>query len=101
MLDEFVTVVAENRKLPPETVRALADGRAFTGRQALAAGLIDHLGDAGDALERLAALTGVDSAAALLEAPKPARPWWRELVGVLLDSGARDAVSVPAYRFYF
>ncbi len=40
----FIGLVAERRKLPLDRVRVLADGRVYTGRQALAAGLIDALG---------------------------------------------------------
>jgi protease-4 len=32
------------------TVRSLADGRVFTGRQAKALGLVDHLGGLDDAV---------------------------------------------------
>lgn len=41
----FTGLVAERRKLPIEQVRLLADGRVFTGRQAVAAKLIDAVGD--------------------------------------------------------
>jgi protease-4 len=44
MYDQFVAMVVAGRKLPEEKVRALADGRVFTGRQALAAGLVDAIG---------------------------------------------------------
>ncbi|MFB2549892.1 signal peptide peptidase SppA [Ensifer soli] len=40
----FVNLVVERRKLPREAVLPLADGRIFTGRQALKAGLVDRLG---------------------------------------------------------
>lgn len=40
----FTGLVAERRKLPLERVRVLADGRVYTGRQALAEKLIDELG---------------------------------------------------------
>ncbi len=40
----FTTLVAERRKLPVEQVRLLADGRVYTGRQALSAKLIDAIG---------------------------------------------------------
>ena len=40
----FVDLVAERRKLPREEVLRLADGSIFTGRQALAAKLVDTLG---------------------------------------------------------
>ena len=42
--DWFTGLVAERRKLTIERVRELADGRAYTGRQAIAAKLIDELG---------------------------------------------------------
>ena len=35
--------------MDPDAVRALADGRAYTGRQALKLGLIDAIGDEQDA----------------------------------------------------
>lgn len=35
---QFVAMVAAGRRMEPERVRALADGRVFTGRQALAEG---------------------------------------------------------------
>ena len=40
----FTGLVAERRKLPIERVRVLADGRVYTGRQAVAEKLIDELG---------------------------------------------------------
>ncbi|MGV1873354.1 signal peptide peptidase SppA [Agrobacterium rosae] len=40
----FVDLVADRRKLPREDVLKLADGSIFTGRQAVAAKLIDTLG---------------------------------------------------------
>ena len=42
---QFVMAVAEGRKLPEADVRAIADGRIFTGQQALALKLVDQLGD--------------------------------------------------------
>ena len=44
MYDQFVTMVAKGRHLDPDTVRKLADGRAYTGRQAKALGLVDEIG---------------------------------------------------------
>ena len=37
--------MADGRKLPPERLDDLAGGRVWTGRQALANGLVDELGD--------------------------------------------------------
>jgi protease-4 len=37
--------VAEGRKLPFDEIDAIANGRVWTGKQALAHGLVDELGD--------------------------------------------------------
>jgi protease IV len=50
-LVQFVQAVAQGRKLEVEKVRAIADGRALTGSQAKAAGLVDQLGNFYDAVE--------------------------------------------------
>jgi protease IV len=57
--DSFVQIVADGRHLPVDKVRALADGRVFTGRQALALGLVDALGYEEDAIVKAAALGGI------------------------------------------
>ena len=44
MYDQFVAMVARGRHMPDDRVRELADGRAYTGRQALGLGLIDAIG---------------------------------------------------------
>ncbi len=59
LYDQFVSRVAAGRKMAPEAVRALADGRVLTGRQALEAGLIDAIGGEREARAWLAAERGV------------------------------------------
>ncbi len=59
MYDQFVTMVADGRHMPPDKVRALADGRAYTGRQALQLGLVDELGGEPAARDWLAGHRGV------------------------------------------
>ena len=59
MHDRFVTLVAENRKLPKETVAPLADGRVFLADEALANKLIDGIGYSKDAQKIVAGLLGV------------------------------------------
>lgn len=49
--EQFVDAVKTGRRLPEDKVRALADGRIFTGRQALSVGLVDSLGDQEDAMQ--------------------------------------------------
>jgi len=57
---QFVQTVAEGRKLAVETVRSFADGRIFTGQQALELGVVDRLGTEEDARRWAAELAGLD-----------------------------------------
>ena len=59
LFDQFVGMVAEGRHMAADKVRALADGRAYTGRQALALGLVDAIGGETEARDWLAADRGV------------------------------------------
>ena len=57
--EQFVDAVADARKIPTETVKALANGRIFTGKQAKDLGLIDELGNFTVAIELAAKLAGI------------------------------------------
>src|SRR5512136_1669286 len=57
--NQFVRAVAEGRRLPVEEVGKIADGRIFTGEQALALKLIDRLGTLQDAVEEAGKLAGI------------------------------------------
>lgn len=54
----FIERVSKGRGLDKEAVRRIAQGRAFTGHQARAVGLIDDLGGLDYALERTAVILG-------------------------------------------
>jgi protease-4 len=49
--EQFVQVVARGRGLPEERVRALADGRVYTGLDAKKLGLVDEVGYLEDAID--------------------------------------------------
>ena len=59
MYDQFVGMVAGGRHMDPARVRELADGRAYTGRQALKLGLVDAIGGEPDARLWLADQKGI------------------------------------------
>ena len=59
LYDQFVAVVAEGRKMEPDRVRRLADGRIYTGRQAKKLGLVDEMGTQEDAVNAAARLAGI------------------------------------------
>ena len=61
---EFIAKVAAARKRTPQQIDAVAQGRVWTGAQALERGLVDRLGSYGDALTAAAQrgkLAGADS----------------------------------------
>jgi protease-4 len=57
--EQFIKAVAEGRKMLYDDVKKIADGRVFTGEQALKAGLIDELGSLEDAVQTAAKLSGI------------------------------------------
>ncbi len=57
--DSFVRAVAEGRGMDEDRVRQLADGRPYTGQQALNLGLIDELGSLQDAIRIAAEMGGI------------------------------------------
>jgi len=59
MYDQFVEMVAAGRHMDPARVRTLADGRAYTGRQALKLGLVDAIGGEPEAKAWLTSEKGV------------------------------------------
>jgi protease-4 len=65
--DEFVRIIVDGRNLPEEDVIALADGRIYSGRQALELKLVDELGDLDDAIAKAAELGGITGEPRLIE----------------------------------
>ena len=56
---QFVQAVADGRKMTVEEVKPLADGRIYSGRQALDLKLVDAVGDSFDATKLAAELGGI------------------------------------------
>lgn len=57
--EQFIKAVSDGRNIPFDKVKEIADGRIFTGRQALDAGLVDKLGTLEDAVGIAAKLAGI------------------------------------------
>jgi len=76
--EQFITDVAAGRGIDTAKVRALADGRVLTGRQAVESGLIDTIGGFNEALRYLGEICGVPESSKPIER----RPTvgWRELL---------------------
>ncbi|MBI4610442.1 MAG: signal peptide peptidase SppA [Candidatus Rokubacteria bacterium] len=58
----FVGLIAKERRLPPEKVRELADGRVFTAEQARSLGLVDQVGYLEEALVAARRAAGLSEA---------------------------------------
>ena len=73
--EQFVSTVAEGRGLEIDQVRKLADGRVFTGNQAVQNGLVDKLGNYYDAIDLAAELSGIEGEPQVVEL-SPTYTFW-------------------------
>ncbi len=79
---QFVKTVAQARGLTEEAVRSFADGRIFTGEQALSLGIVDRLGTEEDARCWAAELAGLDPEKAKTEKIEPRKKGFQKLLPV-------------------
>ena len=70
---QFVDAVAEGRDMKREEVLKLADGRIFTGEQAIKLGLIDRLGNLQDTISMTGEMVGIEGEPKVVY-PKKKRP---------------------------
>jgi len=96
--DQFVTAVTERRHLDRDVILSLADGRVFTGRQAVDVGLVDRLGDLRAAVDLAARAAGMEPDPPVVRIRRPRIP-----ILELLDQLVRDNARVawgprPEYR---
>jgi len=80
---QFVNTVSQGRGMDQEQVSKLADGRVFTGSQALENGLVDEMGNYYDALRVASRMAGLGDEANVVELT-PRRPFWETFSGVNL-----------------
>ncbi|MEM8808180.1 MAG: signal peptide peptidase SppA [Cyanobacteria bacterium P01_G01_bin.38] len=77
---QFVKTVADARDLAEEVVRSFADGRIFTGEQAVNLGVVDRLGTEADAKQWAAELAGLDPEKAECYTIEERKPFWNKLL---------------------
>lgn len=90
--DIFIDRVAQGRKMPAEQVRKLAEGRIYTGRQALAIGLVDELGGLDDAIQSARKMANIPPSAELkiIHYPRPSS------LGELFENIGSISAATPA-----
>jgi protease-4 len=82
---QFISAVEEERKIPHDSLIAYADGRVFTGRQALKMGLVDTLGTYEDAIKITAKLAGIKGEPSIVKERKRGMTFIDYLLGNKLE----------------
>jgi len=93
MYGQFVTAVATGRKMDEAVVRRLADGRVFTGQEALRNGLVDEIGTLQDAVAAAAKMAQISGEPRIVSPVKKRTSLWDLLFG-----DARAALSISPDR---
>jgi protease-4 len=93
--EQFLADVAEGRKgkLTVEQLRPIADGRVLTGKEALAAGLIDELGNFEAALDRAGELSGKRGTPVPVFPPEKGSGLFERVVGRAANEAGRGLVD--------
>lgn len=101
--EQFIQVIAEGRKMSKEEVLTLADGRVYTGSQALANGLIDELGYYEDALAMLISDLGLAEPEVYQNIGVPS--FWNQWLGLLAQEfnpnqqGEGDSFEADSFKY--
>ncbi len=97
--DQFITAVAEGRKMIRDDVVKIADGRIFTGEQALKIGLVDEMGNLEDAVKTAAKLSGIKGEPVLVT--RKERFSLVDLLRGTLPEELREAASTVRVKYLF
>ena len=98
--NQFVVAVTENRDIPLDKLLSLADGRVFSGRQALEYGLVDKLGSLQQAIRDLARKAGITGKPEVVEKKEKRGLLWYVLGESLagkLNSALECETPIAAY----
>ena len=87
--DQFLDAVATGRAISKDEVRSLAEGKIYTGKQALALGLVDELGNEKHAIRVAARLAGIEGKPHVIYPERKRRGLLRYLTREIL-SGVSD-----------
>ncbi|MFQ5694036.1 MAG: signal peptide peptidase SppA [Nitrospinota bacterium] len=83
---QFKRAVSRERKLSPEEVQKIADGRIFSGERAKALGLVDEVGTLRDAVNEAARLAGIPGPPEVYE-ERRLRGWVQRLLREFWPAG--------------
>lgn len=98
--EQFVGAVAEGRHMNKSDVEDLADGRIYSGRQALDEGLVDEMGDLQDAIQVAGRLGGISGEPAVVYPQQ--EPWrWQRLLRGALGGVVPSVLETWTWGAYF
>ena len=100
---QFIRVVENERNLDHQKALLLADGRVFTGNQALEHGLIDTLGSFEDAVSIAAELAGIEGEPSLVR-ERQRESFWKSVLNEMVETVSHVAAQqldrpILSYRF--
>ncbi|MEK7774047.1 MAG: signal peptide peptidase SppA [Deltaproteobacteria bacterium] len=90
---QFIRAVAAGRNMKEEDVAKIADGRIFSGAQAMERGLVDRLGDLTDAINLSAELAGIKGKPYVIYPDRKALGLWRTLFGESINKNITELFS--------
>ena len=98
---QFIEAVSKGRNLKPEETRQLADGRIFTGRQAIGLKLVDELGGLEKTITQLGKALGIEGRPRVIT-EKPEKSFLELLLGSKASTGLQNSlwpVHVPRLQY--
>jgi len=99
--DQFLGTVSASRNISVEELRPVADGRIFTGRQALKMGLVDELGDMERSVGVAANLAGIKGKPEVVYPKEKSVSVWRFIADEMASSilnRLRDEAEKASYQ---
>ncbi len=99
---QFVSDVAEGRKMELNRLMSMADGRIFTGQEAFQLGFVDRIGNFEDAVEWAGRRGGITGKIAVVYAPEKKFSLIKYLLGILANRISQytlNPVFLPGYLY--
>lgn len=98
---QFVEVVARERKVPADKIANIADGRIFSGKQAMELGLIDRLGNIEEAIDLAGEMAGIREEPEVVHPKKKGISLWDFIFGGTSGDGIVSWLSYLPFKLSY
>ena len=99
--EQFVDAISEGRGLDRAEILPFADGRVFSGDQALEYGLVDRMGDLDDSLRLAARMAGIEGRPSVVRKERRRVSVWSFLDEKLSEVGSATGLSSQGPRLEY